>query len=127
MKRYGFLSFASGAKKRVWNALIFMPILMSGMLWLTISTAHAESIIVPFFDKSTGYEPWLTDLTPKGTHLLKDLKKGPVSSFGDGTDSNVISSFGYKYFFAGEVFTVVMELRNARKLKVTLRACLFRT
>lgn len=95
MNTYRFFRFHTKAK------LVSLSILLSSMIGGTIPTAYAESIIVPFEDQATGQEPWVTNLTPKGTHLLKDLNVGPLSSLGaNRADSNVISLFGYKYFFA---------------------------
>lgn len=50
----------------------------------------------PSLDEAIGIEPYVTDGTPEGTHLLKDINKG-------GADSNVDHFFqlgGQTYFYA---------------------------
>lgn len=53
------------------------------------------------YDAVNGAEPWVTDGTPAGTHLLKNIKAGAATSYADG----YVFLNGYVYFRAAAVAT----------------------
>ena len=79
--------------------ILLIVLLLMG--WITLPSAYADSTIIKFVDEEHGQEPWVTDLTPKGTHLLKDIDKGKMSSVGFfGEDDQSVTLYGYQYFIA---------------------------
>lgn len=51
----------------------------------------ANSFYYVATDAEHGYEPWVSDGTAAGTHLLKDIKPGTASSCDDGSSSSYTS------------------------------------
>jgi ELWxxDGT repeat protein len=53
-------------------------------------------------DADHGLEPWITDGTPAGTRLLKDIRPGPLSSNPEGFWEMVTLMNGVAYFWADD-------------------------
>jgi len=98
------------------KALILLTVLLL-IGWVTLPIAHAESTVIKFVDEEHGQEPWITNLTSKGTHLLKDIDKGKMSSFAFfGGDDQSVSLNGYQYFIASN--SIYRSDGTAKRTKV---------
>ena len=65
-------------------------------------TAFADQVFFLASDGIAGPEPWLSDGTASGTHLVRDVWPGPEGSQNESYDSAVPVVLGDRVFFAAE-------------------------
>ena len=75
---------------------------------MNFAALDATRVVFSAQTPTTGREPWITDGTPAGTSLLKDLTPGNVGSFGS---SGVLGAAGHVWFGC---ITPDREFRPAR-------------